>query len=169
MNILFLSISTAISDINNRGIYPDLLRYFSNMGHEVYIVCPFERRTQKQTSLKELDNVKTLGVKTLNITKSNPAEKLIATLLIEMQFERAINKYFNSVKFDLILYTTPPITFNSLISKLKTKHSANTYLMLKDIFPQNAVDIAFMKEDGLLHRYFKNKEKIYLARAYHFL
>ncbi|MCK6611985.1 MAG: glycosyltransferase family 4 protein [Bacteroidia bacterium] len=159
MNVLFLSVSTAVSNINNRGIYPDLLRYFVRMGHTVYIVCPFERRTKKSTALTVESNVFTLGVETLNITKSNSIEKFFATLLIEKQFERSIQKHFQNIKFDLILYTTPPITFNSLIGRLKHKHSARTYLMLKDIFPQNAVDLGLIKKNGLLYRFFRNKEK----------
>jgi glycosyltransferase involved in cell wall biosynthesis len=159
MNILFLSISTAISDLNNRGIYPDLLRYMANQGHEVFIVCPFERRTKKSTSLKEYDNVHILGVKTLNITKSNFIEKGIATILIESQFKWAINKYYKNYTFDLILYTTPPITFNNLIFYLKKKFKAKTYLMLKDIFPQNAVDLGLMSKNSLTYKYFNLKEK----------
>jgi glycosyltransferase involved in cell wall biosynthesis len=159
MNILFLSISTAISDINNRGIYPDLFRYIAKQGHNLYIVCPFERRYNIPTKLTQKGNVNIVGVKCLNITKSNIFEKGVSTLLIEIQFKNAINKYFEGIVFDLILYSTPPITFNSLIESLKKKHSAKTYLMLKDIFPQNAVDLSIMKNNGILYRYFRNQEK----------
>ena len=159
MKVLFLSISTAVSNLNNRGIYPDLLRYIAKQGHEVYIVCPFERRTNKKTNLAVSQNVHILGVKILNITKSNSIEKLLATLLIQRQFEDGIEKYFWDIKFDLILYTTPPITLNSLIKKLKSKHKAKTYLMLKDIFPQNAIDLGMIRKNGFLHKYFEKKEK----------
>jgi glycosyltransferase involved in cell wall biosynthesis len=159
MKVLFLSISTAVSNLNNRGIYPDLLRYIAKQGHEVYIVCPFERKSKKKTSLTVSQNVHILGVKTLNITKSNLIEKLLATLLIQRQFEEGIEKYFSDIKFDLIFYATPPITFNSLIKKIKSKHKSNTYLMLKDIFPQNAIDLGMMRKNWLLHRYFERKEK----------
>lgn len=158
MNILFLSISTAICDLNNRGIYPDLLRHMAKQGHKLFIVFPFERKTQMATSLREYDNVHILGVKTLNITKSNFFEKGLATLLIEHQFEKAINRYFEINKIDLILYTTPPITFNSLVSKLKKKYGGLTYLMLKDIFPQNAVDLGLISYGGFIYKFFKNKE-----------
>ncbi len=160
MNILFLSISSAVSDINNRGIYPDLIRLFAANNHGVYIVCPSERRFNKKTKYTTNDNVNTLEVKTLNITKSNFIEKGIATVLIQHQFSRAIKKYFSDIKFDLILYATPPISFNSLINKLKIKHNCKTYLMLKDIFPQNAVDLEIIKESSLLYKYFKRKEKL---------
>jgi glycosyltransferase involved in cell wall biosynthesis len=159
LNILFLSISTAISNIANRGIYPDLLRYFANHGHEVFIVCPYERRTKRESSLQHINNIHILGVKTLNITKTSIVEKGLATFLIERQFGKAINKNFNDYKFDLILYSTPPITFNLLIEKLKFKHQAKTYLMLKDIFPQNAIDLGIIKEGGILSRYFRKKEQ----------
>ena len=32
--------------------------------------------------------------------------------------------------------------------------------MLKDIFPQNAVDLGIIKQGGFLHSYFKTKEKL---------
>ena len=160
MNILFLSVSTAVSKVSNRGIYPDLLREFAANDHKVYVVCPSERRFKKNSNYSISNKTHILEVKTLNITKSNFIEKGIATVLIEYQFSRAIKKYFEGVKFDLILYATPPISFNSLIKKLKIKHNCKTYLMLKDIFPQNAVDLGIIKKGSFTYRYFKRKEKL---------
>ena len=34
-----------------------------------------------------------------------------------------------------------------------------SYLLLKDIFPQNAVDMGLMKKEGILHKYFRRVEK----------
>lgn len=159
MNILFLSISTAISNLNNRGIYPDLLREFADEGHAIFIVCPAERIQKLKTNLKQSNNVSTLMVQTLNITKTNILEKGISMLLIDHLFSRAIQKHFGDVKFDLILYATPPITFNGLIKKLKNKHRATTYLLLKDIFPQNAVDVGIISKQNPLYHMFRAKEK----------
>ena len=159
MKILFLSLSNAVKNLENRGIFPELINYFKKKGHEMFIVCPLERRFKKRTFLNVEGSVNILSVRTLNITKSNFIEKGIATILIEYQYNRAINKYFKSVKFDLILYVTPPISFNSLINKLKIKHNCKSYLMLKDIFPQNAVDLGLIKKRSFLYNYFKRKEK----------
>lgn len=57
------------------------------------------------------------------------------------------------------MYTTPPITFTNLIKWLKSNSNASTYLLLKDIFPQNAVDLKILRENSFLHKYFKNREK----------
>lgn len=63
----------------------------------------------------------------------------------------------------MITYSTPPITFTNVVKYLKRENpQAISYLQLKDIFPQNAVDIGMMKTagvKGLLYKFFRNKEK----------
>ena len=118
MNIIFLTLSR-ISDVRSQDIYTDLMRKFRDEGHSVYIVTPHERKYGKKTELIESDGVKILGVRTLNIQKTNIIEKGIGTLLIELQYKSAIKKYLKGVKFDLVLYSTPPITFTKVIKFLK--------------------------------------------------
>lgn len=161
MNILFLTTGTFHS-INENSIYPDLLREFKKNGHEVYIVSTNERRLGKETEYVDEDGSHLLRVKIGNLTKTNLIEKGISTLLIESQFKAAIRKYLSDVRFDLIMYSTPPITLVSAIEYVKKRNGAKTYLLLKDIFPQNAVDIGIMSKTGVksfLYKYFRNKEK----------
>ena len=158
MHILFLTLAR-INTIEERGIYTDLLRKFRDEGHEVTIVTPLERRLGVDTNMLKVDGVSILQVKTLNITKSHIVEKGIATLSIEYQYLRAIKKYLKDTQFDLVLYSTPPITFEKVINYIKKRDSAYAYILLKDIFPQNAVDMKMMKKGGLLHRFFERKEK----------
>lgn len=44
---------------------------------------------------------------------------LFLTLLIAPRFKVAIKKYFSEIKFDLVLYSTPPITLISAIEYVK--------------------------------------------------
>ena len=158
MNILFLSLSRIVN-ILDKGIYTDLMRKFRDEGHSVFVVTPHERRTGKKTELIDSAGVKILGVKTLNIQKTNVVEKGIGTLLIELQYKAAIKKHLAGVKFDLVLYSTPPITFTSVIRFLKKQNpQIVSYLLLKDIFPQNAVDIGMFSEKSLFNRMFRKKE-----------
>ena len=167
MNILFLTMSR-ITDIGRRGIYTDLLRKFRSEGWEVYVVAPNERGSVswfkfQASGLVEKDGVHILGVKTLNLQQTSIIEKGIGQVLVEGQYKKAIGKFLPGIKFDLILYSTPPITFPKVIKYLKKSNpKAKTYLLLKDIFPQNAVDMGMMSKSGLkgvLYRYFRNKEK----------
>ena len=159
MNILFLTFSQFIRDLSKRGIYTDLMRKFAREGHNIFIVCPLERRLKQDTNLSVNGNVQTLGVKTLNITKSNFLEKGVGVILVEYQFKRAIKKYFADIEFDLVLYSTPPITFSKIISFVKKKKGAKSYLLLKDIFPQGAVDLGVLSKKSLFYCYFRKKEK----------
>lgn len=162
MNLIFLTMSRN-TDITNRGIYTDLMRKFRDEGHNVYIVAPYERSTGRKTELVELNGVNILGVKTLNLQKTNIIEKGLGQVLLESQYKRAIKRYLTNVKFDLILYSTPPITFSKVIRYLKHNNKdAISYLLLKDIFPQNAVDLGMMSTKGLksiIYKYFRNKER----------
>jgi len=158
MNVIFLTL-VRISDIEERGIYQDLMRKFRDEGHQVYIVTAAERRLGKETSLVDSHGVKILNVKTLNVQKTNIVEKGIGTLLIENQFKSAIKKYLGGISFDLITYSTPPITFKNVVKYLKRKNpTAISYLQLKDIFPQNAVDIGLFGEKSFFNWYFRKKE-----------
>lgn len=176
MNLLYLTMGS-VTDINAGGVHTDFLRKFRDEGHNVYLVSPRERRMGLPTSLKEQEGIKILGVRTLNVTCANVVEKGLGQVSIELLFKRAIRKYFRGVKFDIIAYATPPITFVGAIKYVKKLNpQAMTYLLLKDIFPQNAVDLGMLKNglevrgEGLgklpvnfvkymLHRGFRRKEK----------
>ena len=161
MNVLFLT-TGRIDSIEQHSIYPDLLRYFRDQGHNVYTVGSYEKREGKETELKEDHGAKMLYVKIGNLTQTNLIEKGVSTVRVESQYLSAIKKYFSKVKFDLVLYSTPPITLVKVVEYVKRRDGAKTYLLLKDIFPQNAVDLGMMSENGLkglLYKYFRKKEK----------
>ena len=156
--ILFITL-LRIDSLSNRGLYNEVLQKFAEAKHEIYIVCPNERRYKEKSKFFVEENVKILSVKTLNIQKTNLIEKGISTITIEYLFLFAIKKYFKDIDFDLVIYSTPPITFSKVIKYIKNKTGAFSYLLLKDIFPQNAIDMKFFKKNGLLHKYFQKKEK----------
>lgn len=167
MNILFITLLDIVS-VDNHDIYTDLVRHCAQQGHQVYIVSPVERRFGKPTRLIEdrsdelHKRVHILKLKTGNIQKTNIIEKGISTVMLEYQLMYGIKKYFRDVKFDLVLYSTPPITVVKPVRYIKKRDNARTYLMLKDIFPQNAVDLGMMRKSGvkgLLYKHFRNKEK----------
>lgn len=158
MNVIFITLSN-INSIKERGIYADLMRKFRDEGHQVHIISPIERRFGKDTHVIDTDGVKILKVKTLNIQKTNVVEKGIGTLLIEKQYQSAIKNHLGNVRFDLILYSTPPITFTNVVRYMKKRNpQAISYLLLKDIFPQNAVDIGMFSEKSVFNWYFRRKE-----------
>ncbi|TCI57453.1 glycosyltransferase WbuB [Exiguobacterium sp. SH1S21] len=161
MNILFLTLLD-FDSLEEQGIYTDLMREFSLNNHEVYIVSPVEKKRQKNTYLIDEKNVKILKVQIGNVQKTNMIEKGISLLLLNRKFKNSIREYFSGVKFDLIIYATPPITLVNTINFIVKRDRAKSYLLLKDIFPQNAVDLEMISKKGLsrfIYSYFRWKEK----------
>lgn len=161
MNVLFLTLLD-FESLQDRNIYTDLLREFIGNGHSVYAVSPVEKRKNQETHLVKEENAIILRLQIGNTQKTNIIEKGISTVMIEPQFRTAIKKYFSDIKFDLVLYSTPPITFTGAVEYVKKRDRAKTYLLLKDIFPQNAVDIGLMSTSGLkglIYKHFRRQEK----------
>lgn len=168
MNVIFLTISN-LNDIKQGGIYADLMRRFAQDGHKVYIISPTERRNKEKSRIIQTEEATIIKVKIPNIQKANIIEKGLSTLLIEPLYKKAINKFLKDIQFNLIIYSTPPITFNNVISYLKRKNpNAICYLLLKDIFPQNAVDIEMFSKNSLIYKYFRSKE-IHLYKVSDFI
>lgn len=169
LNVLFLTLIDFRS-LNERGIYQDLLRQFVKHGHFVYAVSPVERRTGKTTELIMENNARILKLKCGNVQKTNLIEKGLSTITLEGTFISGIKKYYSDIKFDLILYTTPPITLQRAVAYVKNRDNAKTYLLLKDIFPQNAVDMGILNRTGLralIYYYFRFKERrLYMLSDY---
>lgn len=168
--IIFLSqFNITPLNIHSNNIYTSLLVEFIKNGHEVYVINPMEKRLYKgdPEGLIKVDGVNYINVRIGNLTKTNKIEKGITTVNIERIYVDAVKKYLSDVKFDLILYPTPPITFYKAIKYLKDRDGALTYLMLKDIFPQNAVDLNFFSSKSLFYKYFRRKEiKLYEISDY---
>jgi len=149
-----------ITSLDERGIYTDLLRKFKNEGHLVSVVSPAERREKQKTQLKiDESGTSFLTVRTFNLQKTNIVEKGVGTLAMEYQFLSAIKKHFSKTKFHLVIYSTPPITFFKVIDFIKRRDDSYSYLLLKDIFPQNAVDMNYITKGGILHKMFLKKER----------
>lgn len=162
MNILYITMQPTL-DVSAKNVHTDFLRKFRDEGHKVYLISPRERRMGLPTEIKEDHGILNLGVESLNVQKTNAIEKGLGQIAIDFIFKRAIIKYFSDVKFDIIIYATPPITLVRTIKYVKRKNpNAITYLTLKDIFPQNAVDLGMLSKNGLrgfLYRSFRRKEK----------
>lgn len=157
MNILYLTISNL--NLKERGLYQDLINGLKEKGHNMTLVMANEARVLKKTIFSREDNIDVLRIKVGNLFGANFIKKGINNILIEKKFKKGIKYYLKDKKFDLILYATPPVTFANVIEYLRKEYNCKTYLMLKDIFPQNAVDIGLFKDKGIIHKFFRKKEK----------
>ena len=162
MNVLFLTIGD-FSDLKAGSVHIDIVKEIVANGHQVYVACNNTDINAEDTQIIHQDGVALLKIKTGTVKKNtNLISKGIATVLLESTYINAIKKRLADVKFDLVLYHTPPITFEKVVRFVKKRDGAASYLLLKDIFPQNAIDLGMMSKHGLkglIYRYFRKKEK----------
>ena len=162
MNVLFLTLMR-IRHADERGIYPDLIKEFARHNHHVYVVTPHEK-AEEENYIARVDegNIHIIQARINNYYNQGSIKKGISTVTLSTKYIRAIESTCSSVRFHLILYSTPPITFNKVIRKYKNRDKANTYLLLKDIWPQGPVDMGALTTTGVkgyIYRYFRSVEK----------
>lgn len=154
MNVLFMFVSFNGID-QNRGMYGDLVVEFAHRGDNVYVIAPSKTG---QDCVETVGRISIMWVKTLPQFNVGLVKKAIANLLLPYQFSSAMKRFLPQ-SIDLIVSPTPPITFCDQIKSVKKRFNAKFFLILRDIFPQNSVDLGMMKKDSLIHKYFRRKEQ----------
>lgn len=161
MNVLFLSLAP-IRDINERGIYTDLLREFIKRGHYVRVISPIPGEPDRDIQGKRYG---ILQVNTPPMQKIGFLRKGINSLRIGPVLRCAIAKYCTGERYELILVATPPITISGTVEWVKRRDGSKVYLLLKDIWPQGIADLGAISQNGLVYRYYRSKEKKLYALA----
>jgi glycosyltransferase involved in cell wall biosynthesis len=135
----------------------DLAVEFHKLGHEPVVVAPDE------TILADSESTCENGINVLRVRsgKIKTASKLVRgfneSRLSEMVWQKG-RRYFEDNPCDLIVYYSPTIFFGPLVKRLKALFSCPSYLILRDIFPQWAVDAGVLRQ-GIVYKYFKWKER----------
>lgn len=161
MNVLFISLEL-IKSIENRGLYTDLLREIRSHGHNVTSISAIEKRdwAQQIPAVADADGITYIHVRTGNITKNkNFIEKGLSMVKAGYQYSRAIKNYSDK-KFDLVICTTPIITFETAVRYVKRKNEARTVLLLKDIWPYDLLFEGVLSKKGLKGLAYRYLERI---------
>lgn len=126
---------------------------FVRRGHEVTLIAP-------KLSTQDLRSETYHGIKvrrfptgrTKGVAKWRRAINEAMLPLWAWIFNR---KYFIKNKHDVIVFYSPCIFWAPLISRLKSCWGAPAFLVLRDFFPQWAIDNGMLSEKSLLTRFFR--------------
>ena len=157
MDILYLTLKNP--NLSETGIYPDLVHALVRAGHKVTICFADSPKNTPVTTMTVEYGVRILKVNVGEMFGVNFIKKGINTLRVEGRMTQAIDEYLSQEHFDMVLYATPPVTFAKVVDYCKSTFHCMAFLMLKDIFPQNAVDIGLFRKNGPLYFFFRNKER----------
>ena len=157
MNILYVA-SIFPTEQEGGNLYTDLAKELS-IKHKVTVLVAEGKSKIENTQLKKEMGIDVLRVKIGNMYGVSFIEKGISIITMQGKMKKAIKKYLNNEEYDLILFMAPPVTFESVIKYAMKKYKAKSYLMQKDIFPQNSIDIGIMSKKNPMYYYFRHKEK----------
>lgn len=155
MNILFVFFT--LPHLSQSSMYSDLVNEFKGNGHNVFPMAPAISAVE-HSQISTENEIEVLRVKTLDGFSKNKYKKGFANLLFSYQYKKGYNQFWQNTTIDLIIVATPSVMFANFVHFIKKRKHAKVYLMQKDIFPQNAVDLGLMKKGSLLYYFFKRHE-----------
>ncbi len=144
-------------DLDSSTIYLDLVLALRDKGHRVMIAACSSK--EEGFRLEKREGLECAYVGVPDQFHAGAVKKGLIQLTLGRKLLSAAKRYFWNREVDIIIYPTPPVTLSGILRTLKDHYGALNYLMLKDIFPQNAADLKMMKEGGMLFKYFKMQER----------
>ena len=132
---------------------------FKNQGHEVSVITP-NINTSEKLIIDNLDGIDIYRFKSGKIKNVNKIQRAINETLLSFNAWNNCKDFIINNPHDIIIYYSPSIFFGSLVKKLKKQWNAKSYLILRDLFPQWAIDNNLLKENSIITKYFQYFEKI---------
>ena len=135
-------------------------------GHDVVVIIPgINQKTPLEKSV--LDGVTVWKFRSGQIKDIGKVKRAINETLLSTRAWNAIKAEVNPDYFDGIVYYSPSIFFSRLVRKLKKVCGCKSYLVLRDLFPQWAVDEGLMKQGSIIEKYFRFFETLNYEAANH--
>ena len=137
----------------------ELALEFKHQGHFVSVLTPSPLQKERLL-IREIDGIEVLYFRSGEIKNISKIKRAINETLLSVYAWQAAKKYFAQHPFDGIVCYSPSIFWGLLVKKLRNQWKCNSYLILRDIFPQWTVDNGLMKKNTPIYGYFKFFETI---------
>ena len=131
----------------------DLSREFSAQGHRLTVILP-SWEIKEDYLLEEFDGFRVLRLRTPKTKDVNYVRRTLSEFLMPFFMKsRYKNTPLIKEKWDGIVWYAPSIFHGPFINYLKKLSDCKGYLIIRDIFPEWAVDMGLMGR-GLPYRFF---------------
>ena len=137
----------------------DLACCLVSKGHNVSVITPTSSLKQRYTT-EYLDSVTIYRFRSGPIKNINKIIRAVNETLLSLRAIRNLKQVLQDCPHDLIVYYSPSIFWGGLVWYLKRIWKCRSYLVLRDIFPQWAVDSGLIFRRSPIYCYFKLFEHI---------
>jgi glycosyltransferase involved in cell wall biosynthesis len=131
----------------------DLSVELHRLGNQVFVLTPSESISE-QIAISTEDNIQVIRVSAGKIKGTNKVLRAIREVKLSATLWRKAKTFLSRNVCELIIFYSPSIFFGPLVRKLKALWGCPAYLILRDIFPDWAVDAGLLRK-GLVYRFFQ--------------
>ena len=142
----------------------DLARGLVEQGHEVTVLVP-GAAAGKRWTLESNDGVQVLRVRSFGTKDLGYLRRTLAEMSLPFMMWRGLRRSpLAATKWQAIVWYSPSIFLGPLVSALRRAAGCRSYLVLRDIFPEWAVDMGVLRR-GAAYRFFKIVERFQYSVA----
>lgn len=142
----------------------DLARELVRQGHNPCVITP-DPRLRNGWQLMIEEGVEVLRVKTFQTRDLNYVLRTLSEFLLPFLLTWKIRRStLAKENWDGVVWYSPNIFFGPLIWVIKRRCGCRSYLILRDIFPEWAVDAGLLKK-GVVYKWFKLIERFQYSVA----
>lgn len=131
----------------------DLAREFVRQGHELTVLLPSPNQ-DRPWQLENFDGAEILRLRAPQTKDIGYIRRTLAEMVMPFAMRRNLRKSpLNKKRWDSVVWYVPSIFHGPLAQSLKNATGGRGYLIVRDIFPEWAVDMGLMRR-GLAYRFF---------------
>lgn len=131
----------------------DLSREFARQGHSLCVLLPAPEQ-QEHWTMELFHGAQVMRLKAPQTKDIGYVRRTLAELIMPFAMLRnLLRSPFAKERWDGVIWYAPSIFHGPLVSSLKKSSRCKSYLIIRDIFPEWAVDMGLMSR-GLLYRFF---------------
>lgn len=139
----------------------ELALELKHLGNEVLVVTPDSYQRQKigKSIIDAYETIEVLRFPSGRLKNVSKVVRLINEFLLPFRAWKAGKGRFFEFNADLVIYYSPSIFWGWLVYKLRRLSKPKTYLILRDFFPQWAIDNGILRKNSLITKFLLLIEK----------
>jgi len=132
----------------------DLAKEIVNRGHDLTVILPSSTISCRY-KITLVDGYQVLRLKSFKIKDMNKIRRTVNEFLMPLLMRYNLSKSpYSNKSWDIIIWYSPSIFHGPLVKALKRKSNSKAYLIIRDIFPEWALDLGLIKR-GITYSFFK--------------
>lgn len=132
----------------------DLTREFARQGHALTVLLPSPYQKDPWT-LERFEGAEVLRLRAPSTKDIGYVRRTLAELAMPFAMLHNFQKSpLAKVRWDGVVWYSPSIFHGPFVSSLRISSFCKSYLIIRDIFPEWAVDMGLMRRGGLPYRFF---------------